>query len=161
MVYRGATKQATPERDATLGLIFRLNNLWAQVDVPASNGDYTKWNSILDRIYCNLLYKEDMVIVKDEKTGEIQKIELSSNDSEEYTFLSKRIFLWKTRYSSAGGKKNRKGVPLKTIAWNNWYHSVQLKDIWLRKLMMKLGLYLKEVEHSPGTALFGTFGHKK
>jgi len=33
----------TPERDASLGLVFRLNNLWAQTDYYALKGDYDKW----------------------------------------------------------------------------------------------------------------------
>ena len=30
-----------------------------------------------------------------------------------------------------------------------------LKEIWLRKYMSELGLYLKEVEHNPAGAMFG------
>ena len=52
----------TPERDASLGLVFRLNNLWAQADYMALSGTYKKWNNVLDRIYCNLLYKENLEI---------------------------------------------------------------------------------------------------
>jgi len=153
-----STKQSTPERDASLGLIFRLNNLWAQVDVPASNGDYIKWNSILDRIYCNLLYREDMDVVRNAE-GVITEIKLNDEDEKEYKFLSKKIFNWRSKYKTAGGKINRNKVPLKMIALNNWYHAVQLKDIWLRKLMMNLGLYLKEIEHDPGSSLFGGFNN--
>lgn len=150
-----SSKQTSPDRDASLGLIFRLNNLWAQVDVPASNGDYKKWNSILDRIYCNLLYENEIEIIKDEKTNEIKNIKLNDEDEKEYTFLSKKVFFWKTKWGSVGNQRNKNGIPLKMLAWNNWYHALQLKDIWLRKLMQRLGLYMKVIEHRPGTAFFG------
>ena len=58
-------KDIIQKYDATLGLIFRLNGLWAEVDIPAKTGDYEQWNNVLDRIYANLLYREDMVVEKD------------------------------------------------------------------------------------------------
>jgi hypothetical protein len=38
---------------------------------------------------------------------------------------------------------------------SRWYRALMFKDMWLRKLMMKLKLYLKEIEHTPGSSLFG------
>ena len=143
----------TPDRDASLGLVFRLNNLWAQTDFFALKGDYDKWNNVLDRIYCNLLYRNDMEI-EESKSGEILKIELSTKDKKIYNILSKGIQIAKNKYMR-GPLKN------KSLHRSVWYHSIQKKDIRLRKDMMKLGLYLKENKMTPGSALFGDFGKRK
>ena len=55
---------ASPDKDAGWGLIYRLNNLWAQVDPKATGGDFEGWNFVLDRIYCNLLYEDNMIITR-------------------------------------------------------------------------------------------------
>jgi len=142
----------TPERDASLGLVFRLNNLWAQADYMALSGTYKKWNNVLDRIYCNLLYKENLEIEED--NGKIIGITLNKKDTKIYSFLSKQIQIAEYNFRRVPrAKKNR--------ARSIWYHSIQKKDIWLRKLMQDLKLYLKENKHTPGSAMFGTFGKGK
>jgi hypothetical protein len=140
----------SPDKDAGWGLIYRLNNLWARVDTPAENGDYDSWNIVLDRIYCNLLYRNKMDIVKDEKTGEILDVRINEEPHKVFTHLTKSIFQAKSEFYKATDKRN------KTIARSRWYHKVLLKDIWLRKYMQELGLYLKEVANDPGTVLFGS-----
>ena len=141
----------TPERDASLGLVFRLNFLWSQTDYAALEGNYDKWNNILDRIYCNLLYREEIEV--EEEGGKIIKVKLSTKDVEVYAFLSRIIHSTKRKFMKA--TKREKG-----ITRSKWYHSVQKKDIWLRKLMMKLKLYLKENQRTPGSSMFGGFGRK-
>jgi len=141
-----------PDRDASLGLVFRLNNLWAQTDYAMLDGKYDKWNNILDRIYCNLLYREPMEVKEDEKK-QIIKVELSTKDTKIYSFLSKNIQLAKNDYILARQK-------YKSRFRSIWYHSIQKKDIWLRKEMQKLRLYLKENKKSPGTAMFGNLKGK-
>ena len=141
----------TPERDASLGLVFRLNFLWAQTDYASLEGNYDKWNNILDRIYCNLLYKEEIEV--EEEGGKIIKVKLSTKDVRVYAFLSKNIHIAKRNFMKAN-KKN------KGITRSRWYHSIQKKDIWLRKLMQTLKLYLKENIRTPGSAMFGDFARK-
>ncbi len=138
-----------PERDASLGLVFRLNFLWAQTDYAALSGNYDKWNNLLDRIYCNLLYREEIEI--EEEDGSITKVELSKKDVRVYSFLSKNIHISRIKYKRAS--KNKAG-----IYRSRWYHAIQKKDIWLRKLMQILKLYLKEIKKTPGSAMFGSFG---
>jgi len=140
----------TPERDASLGLIFRLNNLWAQTDYAVMSANYDKWDIVLDRLYCNLLYKEDIIVEEGDKK-EILQVELSQKDIKVYNFLSKRIHLAKINW--------KKALPSnKAKARSQWYHAIQKKDIWLRKVMQILKLYLKENKKTPGSVLFGTFG---
>ncbi len=141
----------TPERDASLGLVFRLNFLWSQTDYAALEGNYDKWNNILDRIYCNLLYKEEIEV--EEEGGNIIKVKLSTKDVEVYAFLSRNIHSIKRKFMKALKKD-------KSLMRSRWYHSVQKKDIWLRKLMQTLKLYLKENIKTPGRAMFGEFGRK-
>jgi len=178
----------SPDKDAGWGLIYRLNNLWGQVDPKAVSGDYDGWNYVLDRIYCNLLYRNDMIIergykclecgyafktveVKKEcpkciKTSvkgskvvlmEILSIKLSKEDELIYKKLSGDVKDAKNDKIKAIkniGKKDYKGPGLEE-AKENHYWSLMIKDIWLRKFMQELKLYLKEVERDPSKALFG------
>ncbi len=143
-----------PDRDASLGLVFRLNGLWSRTDYAALGGRYDEWNNILDRIYCNLLYREDIITGVDEKTGKIKKVTLSSKDTKVYRYLSLQVAKSRGAYNKSRSKIN------KGRAKSRWYHAVQKKDIWLRKFMQKLKLYLKETEKRPGSVLFGGFGRK-
>ncbi len=54
----------SPDKDAGWGLIYRLNNLWAQVDPKATSADFDGWNFVLDRIYCNLLFEDNLIVTR-------------------------------------------------------------------------------------------------
>jgi len=138
----------TPERDASLGLVFRLNFLWAQTDYAALAGDYDKWNNLLDCLYRNLLYREEIKIK--EENSKIIQVELSNKDTKIYSFVSKQIHIAKRNFNIAKTRKE------KSLARSRWYHAIQKKDIWLRKLMFILKLYLKENIRTPGSSLFGS-----
>jgi len=150
-----AQTNVSPDRDASLGLIFRLNNLWSQVDYVSVGGLYEKWNSLLDALYRNLLFRESMIIDIDEKTGKITRIILSDKDTKSYRYFSLQIARAKRKYKEARSKTDKGRTK------SRWYHSVQKKDIWLRKHMQKLKLYMKESEQRPGSTTFGTFGRGK
>ena len=143
--------EITPKNDATLGLIYRLNALWAENDTHAKNGDYNSWNNTLDAIYRNLLYRNDVVVTKD-KDENIIKIGLSDDDEKEYRFLCKRISQFKMLTLRVKGV-NENGISKQRIARSLWYKSVGLKDVWLRKLMSDLGLYIKETVGDPGEVM--------
>ena len=147
-------QEITPKNDATLGLIFRLNALWAENDTHAKSGDYDSWNNTLGAIYRNLLYREKVVVTKD-KDENIIKIGLSSEDEEEFKFLCKRISKFKLLTLRVKGV-NENGISKQKIARSLWYKAVGLKDIWLRKLMNDLNLYIKETTKTPGSAMFGS-----
>ncbi|MGC9309468.1 MAG: hypothetical protein ACP5D2_02110 [Candidatus Nanoarchaeia archaeon] len=153
------TKVGTsPERDASLGLIFRMNALWEKVDGPAEAGDYDEWNNVLDRIYANLDYKDDYRIEYEEDGKTIKEVILNEKDPDDekiYNFFCVKVANAKKIFLHSSKNKD------KAMARGRWYKILMKKDIWLRKLMFKRGLYLKEVEHTPGSALFGTFGKKK
>ena len=144
--------EITPKYDSTLGLIFRLNNLWAKVDIPAENGEYPEWNNVLDRIYNNLAYRQKTKVIKDDN-GNIISMKIDDEDHKEYLFLSKQVNLYKQLTARARGAVNR--VPKKKIYRTKWYNSLNTKDIWLRRFMQKLNLYIKETIKTPGSSLFG------
>jgi len=148
-----AGSEITPKHDSTLGLIFRLNALWAEVDIPAKNGNYDAWNNVLDRIYCNLLYRNDLEIKKDSE-DKIIGVELSDEDEKIHKYLSSEIAKWKKLYFKVHGK-TKNGLDKKKLVRSRWYKSVMLKDIWLRKYMNNLKLYIKETKQTPGTAMWG------
>lgn len=154
MVYKRIVPGLAPDKDAGWGLIFRLNSLWARVDSPAESGDYDHWNIILDRIFCNLLYRNPMQIITDEN-GKVTDVKIAETDLayKVFNFHSLKIFQAKIDYHQS--LVHHKPVPYIKIMKSRWYHAVMMKDIWLRKYMQELGLYLKEIEKSPGTALFG------
>lgn len=142
-----------PEVDASLGLVYRLNILWSQVDYASIAGNYERWNNILGAIYRNLLY-EDEVVVTEDGNGNPTKVELSVKDTKIYKIISLQISKAKNSFYKARSPTD------KMRARNVWYHALQKKDVWLRKLMMKQKLYLKQTERKPGQALFGSFGKK-
>ena len=138
----------TPKNDATLGLIFRLNALWAEVDTHAKGGDYDSWSNTLDALYRNLLYREKIVVTKD-TNEKIIGIGLKKDDEEEYNFLCKKISKFKQLYSKVHGV-NKNGISKQKIVRSYWYRSLGMKDIWVRKLMNSLNLYIKETVSDPG-----------
>lgn len=143
-----------PQQDAGWGLIFRLNDLWRQIESYAPKGEYDKWNFKLDRIWCNLLYREHIEVEKGEDE-KIINIKLSIDDKEEKEFLDDEITA--ARHEMNKMKKqedNNKFLKAK----RKYYNSLMLKDVWLRKFMMGLGLYLKEIEYDPSKAIYGGSG---
>lgn len=148
----------TPQQDTGWGVIFRLNDLFREVESLAPKGHYDEWNFKLDRIFSNLCYRENLKITKD-GDGEIQEIEFDEEGFKIKTFLDNQIM--KAKFEMSRAKKEvpegRDYMATKNykIAKNKLYRTIFLKEIWLRKYMSGLGLYLKEVEHNPAGAMWG------
>ena len=151
MAKKGITK--SPQQDTGWGLIFRLNDLWKEVEKLAVAGKYEEWSFRLDRIWCNLVYRDDLVIkyAKDGRT--IISIGLSGADTKEKDFLDDKIQAAKSELGSTLKSQEKNGNVNR--AKRKLYESLMLKDVWLRKFMMVLGLYLKEIEHDPSQAIYG------
>lgn len=149
-------KLTTPQQNAGWGLIFRLNDLWKEVEGHAPKGDYEMWNFKLDRIWCNLLYRNVVDIERDKKTGKILAITLNQEDIEEKEFLDNQISKWKKEMKHL---TDVEGNIISKIKFNqakrNYYNALMLKDVWLRKFMNKLDLYLQEIEFDPSKAIYG------
>ena len=141
-----------PERDASLGLIFRLNALWEKADRKALSGDKDGWELVLDRIYSNLLYRKKLDISKD-KEGKISDVGLCDEDKTIQEIIKRKIRLAKVKKLSAMRQGNLKGA---TEANTEHYLAIMLYDQWLRKFMQGLGgMYLRESESNPSNVMFG------
>lgn len=142
----------TPAQDTGWGLIFRLNDLFGKIENVVPNGDFNTWNILLDRIFCNLSYRQRMVVGKDGE-GKIVSVEMDEESKRIFQFLNKEVFEAKKKISEAGRKENFSEVK---IAKGKLYNALIKKDIWLRKYMHnELGIYLKEVEYDPSKAIYG------
>jgi hypothetical protein len=151
------TKGVSTQQDTGWGVIYRLNDLFREVENLAPSGKYDEWNFKLDRIFSNLCYRNPLKI---KKNGE--KIVSINLDEEAYRiklFLDYEILKYKSEMSQA--KKDVPPERQKTLS-KEWvqakkklYKAIFLKEIWLRKYMQELGLYLKEVEHNPAGAMWG------
>lgn len=142
----------SPTSDAGLGLVYRLNRLWANADFKSLSGDFDSWNFVLDRIYCNLSYREKLELNEDKNTGKVLSFKVQDQNAEIYAIFRNRIKKAKYDFDIAIKRKDGAGV---SKAREDWYQALMDKDMWLRKFMTELGLYLKEHEYNPATALFG------
>jgi intergrase/recombinase len=149
MAWRSPYNQ--PEKDTGWGLIFRLNDLMADIETAIDNGNLNKWDQKMDRIFCNIRFKESAEVIKDE-AGKIVDVKLSKDDVETFNFLNREIGQKRVSMKGAYILKNFKEYHK---AKNELYNLLMKKDIWLRKLMAELHLYLKEVEHDPRKAIYG------
>lgn len=141
----------TPHIDASMGLIFRLNSLWTDAHRPAITGKYDEWNAYLDMIFFNLDYDVDYKVVKNSEE-KIVAVKMAEEPKKIFDFLNMQIALAKKDCKNINQKEKPRSY---SAARGRWYNSLVKKDRWLRKFMMSKKLYLKEVEYSPGTSLFG------
>ena len=142
----GETRQ-----DTGWGLIFRLNDIMRKVELATENGDLDKWNLLIDRIYANILYKNPMDVLKDKK-DEPTSITFSPDDIKEFSHFNKLIAMLRKQMREA--KENENINQLKPLH-DKLYSTIFKKDIWIRKKMFKLNLYLREVDNNPMKAIYG------
>ena len=145
-----------PNIDAGLGLIYRLNSLWNKADFAALEGDLERWNFILDTIYRNLLYRNNLDIRYEidaqGKPMNIISVGLIKEDKLIHDWYRKKIKTIKIRRLEYIKRKDKIGY---YKALEELYSIMGQKDSWLRKFMQERGLYLKEVEFNPANAMFG------
>jgi len=148
------SSETNPTKDTGWGLIFRLNDLWNDVERLSTSGKYNEWNFKLDRIYNNLLYRNKLDIKFDENKNIID-LNLCSDDVKIKTFIDKKIKLAKKkiRISQRNEEVTDKSTYLE--GKNELYSYLQLKEIWLRKFMHELNLYIKEIKHNPAGSMWG------
>ena len=155
MVYKSSV---TPQQDTGWGVIYRLNDLFKEVESLAPSGKYDDWNFKLDRIFSNLCYRTPLKIEKDEKE-EITSIEFDEDSYRIKFFLDLQILKAKGAMAKAGKAVPESRDQRTDKDWikekKKLYKAIFMKEIWLRKYMSELGLYLKEVEHNPAGAMWG------
>ena len=145
------TKWFETNLDAGIGLIMRLNSLWAKADRASLGGEFDEWNFIMDRIYCNLLYREKPKFFKTE-TGVIE-FRPAEVDAQVFELFNTKIKKMKIEMKAA---KKKKDVVSYNLLKENYYRALMYKDIWLRKMMYQLGLYLKEASRDPTAAMWAS-----
>lgn len=149
--------QSRASIDTGWGLIYRLNTLFNKAEDASLIGDFDKWNFILDRIFVNLCYKGAMDIIFDSndpsvKPTKVLSIDLPTEEKmvfDKFRELQRNI---KFRQMQAIRKRNKSAYELLK---EEHYRLLIYKDIWLRKIMMDRGLYLKEFEFDPTRAMWG------
>jgi len=148
----------TTQQDTGWGVIYRLNDLFREVENLAPSGKYDEWNYKLDRIFSNLCYRNPLKIEKD-KNGKIIFIDFNEEAYKIKLFFDKQILKYKKEMTDAKrkvpvgqeDKVNKDWIKAKKLL----YKQILIKEIWLRKYMQELGLYLKEVEYNPAGAMWG------
>lgn len=146
------TQFTVPSLDASLGFIFRMNRLWSDIDLAGKKGDYDMWESLLDRVWVNLIYRNPMEEVYDANENLID-VNLSENDTKARNIMKKKVAMAKLHQVQALRKGS--GRDLKK-AQKEQYEALLMFDASLRKLMQSLGgIYLKETQRNPATAMFG------
>jgi hypothetical protein len=143
--------------DTGWGLIYRLNTLFNKAEDASLTGDFEKWNFILDRIFVNLCYKGAMDIKFDtespnEMPNKVLSIKLPKE--EEMVFVKFRVLMRQIKIKSRYAIIHKNKIQYETCKEEH-YRVLLMKDIWLRKIMMERGLYLKEFEFDPSRAMWG------
>jgi hypothetical protein len=83
-------------QDTGWGLIFRLNLIMGKIENDLERGDLEKWNLHIDRIYANIMYKDQGEYVFNEK-GKILDITFSKADVEMFQRFAEKIKTIKTK----------------------------------------------------------------
>jgi len=143
--------------DTGWGLIYRLNTLFNKAEDCSLSGDFDKWNFILDRIFVNLCYKGNMEIkfdTDDPTEMPTRVVSVKMPDTEIMVFKKFREDIKRIKVIQLVAMRKRKRSDYEN-AKELHYNILINKDVWLRKIMMERGLYLKEFEFDPTRAMFG------
>lgn len=149
--------QSKSSIDTGWGLIYRLNTLFNKAEDASLAGDFDKWNFILDRIFINLCYKGMMDIQFDSNEPGVMPTKVTSIDlpTEEKMVLEKfRQIVKDIKMKSLTAIRKRNKVMYEQCR-EDQYRALIMKDVWLRKIMMERGLYLREFEFDPTRAMWG------
>lgn len=119
----GEEKQVS-KYNSGINIIMRLDSLWREVNSFASSGKYSKWNSSLDRVWCELS--------RDLKENEFEGKET------EYEAFDTKIDEIGDFGDSVGDTFNE--IPPEAIKnRNKMYRLLMKKEIFLRRLENYLG----------------------
>lgn len=149
MAYKSSWQQ--PRQDTGWGLIFRLNELMRKIENDVENGNLVKWNLHLDRIYANILYKNQEDIIKDSK-GSVIEVKLTADDTKVFALFNNQYQTLQAKKRDARIKEN---FPELNKVISQIYQLLYKKDVWIRKMMFRNKLYLKEVDADPRKAIYG------
>jgi hypothetical protein len=152
MAYRRSMSNMDGDQTTGWGLIYRLNNLFSKIEWAVEAGDMRKWNTLLDRIFCNLAFEEQMDVKRDDKDN-IISVEMSEKDKAIFNYLTKEV---KNAFDEMSLARRQGDIKKARIANSNIYRALIKKDVFLRKYMhSELKMYLKKIDSNPGRAIYG------
>jgi hypothetical protein len=144
----------TPKQDTGWGLIFRLNGILEKIETDVENGNMDRWNLHLDRVYANIIYKNKEEIIQDQN-GKIVDFQLTKIDTDVFSKVNEIISKLKKDIHILQRSEDEDDKILIGEKKRQLYNVIFKKDVWVRKKMFQLGLYLQKVEHDPSKALYG------
>jgi hypothetical protein len=143
---------ATP-KDTGWGLIYRLNLIMGKIENDLETSNLDKWNLHIDRIYANIMFKDQGEYVYDNK-GNILDIKFSKEDVEMFQRFAQQIRSIQQKINTE--KMKEEPSPAAIHIYKDQLYSVLFKkDMWIRKIMFTLKLYLRENESDPRKAIYG------
>jgi len=151
-MYNKWSNSATP-KDTGWGLIFRLNLIMGKIENDLETGNLEKWNLHIDRIYVNIMFKDQGEYIYD-KQGKIIDITFSKEDVEMFQKFAEKIKIIKTKIGTELWQEEPR-INLINQYKDELYSILFKKDMWIRKRMFILKLYLRETESDPRKAIYG------
>lgn len=117
-----------------IAIILRLDGLWKNVNAFASSGSYKKWNSYLDRVWCELSrdLKEDEF---EDSNKEGKKIKGYKSKFEEFDEKIKSIGSFGDTIGDSFNKISKEQVQRR----DEIYYVLMEKELFLRRLENHLG----------------------
>lgn len=143
--------QSEMKLDTGISLIFRISDILKKIEFDCERGDLESWDRHIGRIFNNVMFKAPGEVVKNEQ-GEIIDFHLTKEDMEIFGMFNRNIFSIRKAMIEARRDGDREELQLLNLK----YHStINKKDLWIRKLLFKLDLYLQRAEHDPSKAIYG------
>ena len=140
-------------KDTGWGLIYRLNLIMGKIENDLETGNLDKWNLHIDRIYANIMFKDQGEHVYNSK-GNIVDITFSKEDVEMFQRFAAKIRAIKQKIRTEMSQEEPK-INLIHQYKDELYSILFKKDMWIRKRMFILKLYLRETESDPRKAIYG------
>lgn len=144
------------QKDTSWGLIYRLNELFRQIETDVAGGNHVNWNLRLDRIFANICFKNPVEVTKDEK-GNILDVQIKEDDiiifqhfNRKIKTIQDKINFISTNDNLYDDQKKKEITKLK----NDLYDLLYQKDLWMRKLLFHLKLYLQNEQAEPAKAIY-------
>ena len=153
MAYKSWNNNQSSPKDTGWGLIFRLNLIMGKIENDLETGNLEKWNLHIDRIYANIMFKDQGEYVKDAK-GNIIDITFSKEDVEMFQRFAEKIKIIKSKIRIELSQEEPRANVVHQFK-DEWYSLLFKKDMWIRKRMFALKLYLRETESDPRKAIYG------
>ena len=112
----------------------RISNLWQNINRYAANGQFLKWNSELDRIWCELVGDVKPTKLKKKKDDDEEE---EKGEEEIFNSFNEKIAeeFKKLKIKTGFDKHTNSDKETRLLI----YKAIQKKEVFLRRLMNKQG----------------------